>query len=456
VKEVLFISYYFPPMGGAGVQRSAKFVKYLPDFGWRPIVLTARAGDYHVQREFRLDESLLKEADCEVHRVRDPEPRRLRAALETLRIFRLVWGLLYFLFWEREFFWAVAAARHALRLARQRRPAVIYTSSAPYSLILVGYWLRRNTGIPWVADLRDLWTQDPLWRWPSRLHYALTKSLEKKLLRHADAVIANTPLAAERLRALLGPGRADRVVAVPNGYDADDLAPEPSGVRADGRLTITHVGTFHDRPREDGEARGMVSWLREGYSPAPLDPWMRTPRTLFEGLRVLFDRRPDLRDKVRVVLIGHLHDGWRRMISELGLERNVEVTGYLPHDKAVARMRETDALYCVQIGFRDGRPVPYVPAKLYEYMATGKPILAPVADGDTRRVLERSGVGVVTGPRDSEAVADVLLRLYEQRQANAPTQGPDWEYIRGFERRRLTEKLAELFESVGAGRREAT
>jgi len=88
-------------------------------------------------------------------------------------------------------------------------------------------------------------------------------------------------------------------------------------------------------------------------------------------------------------------------------------------------------------------------------MAAGKPIIAPVAEGDTKRVIERSGLGVVTDPRDGEAVAVALLKLYEQRQSNAAMKGVDWEYIRGFERRRLTEKLAELFESVGARRREA-
>jgi len=459
MKNVLFVSYYFPPIGGAGVQRAAKFVKYLPQFGWRPIVLTTMARDYVQHREFQFDESLsddVKNCDCEVHRLRDPEPRALRALLEKFRVFRLFWFVFYALFWEREFFWALAAIPRALRLARTRKASVVYTNSAPYSLILLGFAIKRMTGLPWVADLRDLWTQDGLGVWPSRWHYRLTARVERALLRRADVVIGNTRLAAERLRALLGPTHEKRVIHIPNGYDPDDLpVPERKTSSPDAPLLIAHVGTLH-APRASKSGSGLAARARRalrgaGYRPFALDPTMRTPMNLLKAIQILRARQPELRGKVRLLFVGYLQRAWRERIREMALGDVVEIAGYLPHGRAVRRSAEADALFCVQVGFRDaGKRVPYVPAKLYEYLATGKPILAPVAEGDTKEVLRESGLGFFADPRDPEDIARVLMRLCEQHNTSGIAVKPNWDFIRRFERRELTRRLAAVLDGCSS------
>ena len=455
MKNVLFISYYFPPIGGAGVQRSAKFVKYLPERDWRPIVLTVRPDDYSTQREFKMDGSLSKDVEgrCEVHRTRDYEPRRLRRVLEKLHLFRLFWFLLYPAFWEKEFFWALCAIPRAVRIIREQRPSAIYTSSAPYSLIVVGFILRLWTRVPWVADLRDLWTQDSLLTWPSRLHYRATVAAERFMLRRADTVIANTPLAAQRMRELLGPACAGRVVAIPNGYDEEDI-PKGSPSPQNGKpLTITHVGTFHDlRATPDGDA--SRSWMRRladcmSYQPFALDHSMRTPKALLEGLKILLDRDAELRGKILLCFIGYLHEGWRAMIKDLGLEDCVATPGYVPHSEAMALLGEADVLFCVQVGFEDrAKAVPYVPAKLYEYMATGKPILAPIVEGDTKDVLLRSGLGVLADPVNPEDVARALLDLVKQHRKGAVQVRPNPDFIRRFERKELTRQLGQILDAA--------
>ena len=458
MKNVLFISYYFPPIGGAGVQRSVKFVKFLPEFGWRPIVLTVRPDDYSIHREFKLDDSLSKDVEgrCEVHRTRDGEPRRLRRALENLRLFRLFWFLLYPLLWEKEFFWALGAIPRALKIIREQRPRAIYTSSGPYSAIVAGFLLRLWTRVPWVADLRDLWTQDSLLVWPSRLHYRATVAAERFMLRRADTVIANTPLAAQRMRELLGPERAGRVVAIPNGYDEEDIPKGNPSPQSGKPLTITHVGTFHDL-RSGPRGNALRSRLRQAagrmsYQPSALDPSMRTPKVLLEGLKMLLDRNPELRGKIRLCFVGYLHEGWRAMIKDLGLEDSVAAPGYVPHAEALALLGEADVLFCVQVGFEDrAKAVPYVPAKLYEYMATGKPILAPVAEGDTKDVLRRSGLGVLADPANPEDVARVLLDLHSRHCNGGIRLNPNWEFIRRFERRETTARLAEVLTNVTEG-----
>jgi glycosyltransferase involved in cell wall biosynthesis len=455
MKQVLFITYYFPPIGGAGVQRSAKFVKYLPEFGWRPIVLTVRPNDYSIHREFKMDGSLSQDVEgrCEVHRTRDYEPRRVRGALEKLHLFRVFWFLLYPVFWEKEFFWALGAIPRALKIIRERRPCAIYTSSAPYSLIVVGFLLRLWARVPWVADLRDLWTQDSLLTWPSRLHYRATVAAERFMLRRADTVVANTPLAAQRMRELLGAARAERVVAIPNGYDEEDIpkgSPSPQNARP---LTITHVGTFHDLRHAAGGDAGR-NWMRRlagcmSYQPFALDRSMRTPKVLLEGLKIILDRSPELRGKIRLCFIGYLHEGWRARIKDLGLEDSVAVPGYVPHAEAMALLGEADVLFCVQVGFEDrAKAVPYVPAKLYEYLATGKPILAPVAEGDTKDVLRRSGLGIAADPVNPEDIACVLLDLYTRHCNGGIRLNPNWKFIQRFERRETAAQLAEVLKNV--------
>jgi glycosyltransferase involved in cell wall biosynthesis len=458
MRNVLLISYYFPPMGGAGVQRSAKFVKYLPQFGWRPIVLTVRAEDYELRREFQRDNTLSAEVEgrAEVHRTRDWAPRRLRRLLERLHLFRLFWFLFYPVLWEKEFFWALGAMPEALKILRQKRPAAIYTSSAPYSLIVAGFLLRLWTRVPWAADLRDLWTQDPLWTWPSRLHYRLTAAAERLMLRHADVVIANTPLAAKLMEDFLGRRRRGPVVTVPNGYDAGDMpliSQAPKVPISQSPLVITHVGTFHNlRPENNGTTRpGLLRRLaqRMEYRPCPLDPGVRTPSALLKGLGLLYEHHPELRGRIRLCFVGFLHEGWRRMIHDLDLADFVDAPGYLPHPEAVARLMEADLLYCVQVGFRDKKkPVPYVPAKLYEYLATGKPILAPVAPGDTPDILSKAGTGIFTEATNPLAMSRVLRELVEHCPRTGNCAHPNWEFIRRFERKELTRELAGLFAKV--------
>jgi glycosyltransferase involved in cell wall biosynthesis len=452
MRHLLFICYCFPPVGGAGVQRSAKFVKYLPEFGWRPIVLTVRPKGYRLQRELQMDPSLVQEVEgrCRVHRMPEWVPRLARL-LEKRHLYRLLWFFFYPIFWEREFFWALGAIPRALKIIREQRPCVIYTSSGPYSVIVTGFFLRLRTRVPWVADLRDLWTQDSLLRWPSRLHFRATVAAERFMLRRADMVIANTPLAAQRMRELLGKDYRGGVVAIPNGYDAADVpsvAPAASE-SAERPLVIAHVGTFHDWRPDTNRTRSWVkSWLQKAeraseYWPCPLDPLMRTPKVLLEGLKQLYDQQPELHGRIRLSFVGYLHENWRRMVKDLGLEDVVDAPGYLPHGEAIKRLGQADVLFCVQVGFQNAaRPVPYIPAKLYEYLATGKPVLAPLAPGDTKDVLRDSCLGVFADPRDPEDMARVLLDLYTRHYNGGIRLNPNWKFIRKFERREVTRQLA--------------
>ena len=446
MKNVLFISYYFPPIGGAGVQRSAKFVKYLPQFGWRPIVLTTARDSYHVHREFQLDETVgagLQESAHEVQRLRDPEPRRIRRFLERMRIFPLFWFFLYPLFWEPQVLWALAAVIKGLRLIRTKEISAIYTTSGPYCTVVTGLLLKWFTRKPWVVDLRDPWTKDFVGMWPSLLHRKLDQWFARFALSRADHVIANTPVSKRLFEELLGEDCRGRISSITNGYDEADFSPSRS--TADSRVfRIVHVGSLGTgigpMPRT-GLKRllDMVKKLPGGY-----DTTTYSARYFLEGLHVLVKERRIEPDQLDVVLVGFVPEECVRQIRECSLGNVVNVKGYQPHSEAVSLLENADALW-LPLPVPNDRLLPVVPAKLYEYMRSGKPVLALIPPGDAHDFLEESGLGFFADPRDPEDIARTLLQLYAEHRNGGIEVKPNWNFIRQFERNKLTKKLADVF-----------
>ncbi len=453
MRNVLFISYYFPPMGGAGVQRSAKFVKYLPELGWRPIVVTAAPETYQVHREFQLDRTIgdgLEKVDHEVHYIRDPEPRRLRRFLEHIRIFPLFWFFLYPLFWEPELWWALAAIWKGLRLTRRKEVAAIYTSSGPFCTVLTGLVLRLLTRKPWIADLRDPWTENFRAVWPSAVHRWVERRFARFALRRADVVVANTPVAEEMLLEVSGRDWRSHFRVIPNGYDEDDFAVSSAdGARRP--FTLAHVGTFGSGvlpPLRTGIRRlgDLIKARPQGY-----DTSTYSARYLLEAILILFDKGSLLSEDLQVVLVGHVPQECHEQIRRFGLEKSVTCSGYMNHTAAVRRLMAADVLWLPLPVPAGGRPLQQVSGKLYEYMRSGKPVLGLLPPGDAHDFLQESGLGFFADPRDPEDIARVLLNLYAQHRNGGIHVQPNWEFIRRFERKELTRQLGKILDNTRVG-----
>lgn len=218
MEKVLFIAFHFPPRGGPGVHRSLNFVNHLRSFGYEPIVLTVKEEDLR-KGGYEWDDSLKSRIPpgLEVHRCGSGEPFSLRRILLRLRLFRLFWFFLYPLFWERTAGWPRAAMPSALRLIRKHQIRLVYTSSAPFSSALLAYRLKKKTGIRWVADLRDPFTDGYQWDFPSRLHWLFMRRMEKRILNHADHLVVNTP-EVRNLMLARGILTAEKVSAITNAY----------------------------------------------------------------------------------------------------------------------------------------------------------------------------------------------------------------------------------------------
>jgi glycosyltransferase involved in cell wall biosynthesis len=191
--KILFIAYQFPPIGGPGVQRSVQLVRHLREFGYEPIVLTIRKSDI-IKGNYSTDESLcdLTSTDTIIYRTPSVEPIGFIQFMNKLRIYRLFWFIFYPLFWERSAMWPFFTYRKAKEIIKEHKIKLIYTTSAPFSSLLLGWLLKRNLKVKWVADLRDPFTDSYSWIFPTKLHWKLMRYFEKKILDVPDRLIVNT------------------------------------------------------------------------------------------------------------------------------------------------------------------------------------------------------------------------------------------------------------------------
>ena len=444
MRSVAFLTYFFPPIGGGGTPRTTKFVKYLPQYGYRPVIVGVEASGREFIREFQPDDSPLAELDpatYDVLRVPDPSTSRLRRNLAQSRLFPLAWAIAYPWLHDPQRSWAFIAARRLLNSPQRQDIRLVYVSAAPMGALEAGRWLARSLGVPWVADLRDLWTPDTFRAFPSRLHYAWAQRLERRVLQSADAIIANTPLSAVRIQELVGTPAADRVVVIPNGFDPDEVPNQPRPRRAPGSpITIVHAGTLYDP--------GIRRSRPGRYFPAALNDEARSPLPIARALARLGRTDPAAAARFRLRLIGYVPEFSRRALAELGVSTSVTCEGSVPRAAAVAAEQEADAQLVVQVAWdQPERPMPYVPGKVYEALATGSPVLAPVGPGDLLDLLRQTPQAYVCDYRDPAEIAATMLRLAEDLDAGrAEKSDPAW--LAQFDRRHLTATLAKTFDAL--------
>ncbi len=406
-RRVLILAYKFPDLiVPGGSTRVEKFVKYLPRHGWDPIVLSVRVPEHELADVHRGEHVVRTPshygAFVKAYRTRyldhgssaDARPRRRSRARGLVEFARRLKNLV--LVPDDAVLWWPYAIPAALKLIRRQRPAAIFASGPPYSLLLLGALLKRLTGVPLLSDLRDDWAKNPLAGQRNAVQAATESFLERRAFAGADRIIHVTPGSLELYRARY-PRQA--MALVRNGYDEEDFAPLASPEAAPGRLRMLHVGS-----------------LKEG----------RSPRPIFEAMRGL--------SGAHFRLIGTTHREHVDAAASAGLNGEVQWTDRLPRCEVVTAMGESDAL--VLIPTRDAPTA--IPGKAYEYLRAERPILVVSARNETTRFLAgRRGV-VIRAPGD---VAGIRSTLEEWRDASRPAApAPPEAYP--FARRQLAGTLA--------------
>jgi len=423
VTRVLFLCYHFPPVGGAGVQRSVGFARHLPELGYQPVVVTGtgRATGRWTPTDVSLDGALPPE--IEIHRVRPPEPPA--SSGRAARSERWLRRQSPFARW-----WTSEAVRAGL-VAGQID--LVYASMSPFESADAAERIAATLGVPWVADLRDPWALDEMTMYPTASHRRLERTRMRRALASAAVVVMNTPEATRRLRQSFP--ELPAAWTVTNGFDADDFEPPSPAPRAGGPLRIVHTGYLHTELGRGGRMRTAL-----GGSGRGVDILTRSHVVLLEALARLDENE---RNGIELHLAGVLSPADLASLDP----RVVKTHGYLPHPASIELICSAGLLFLPMHDLPEGSRAGIVPGKTYEYLASRRPILAAVPDGDARDLLDEAGSALLCRPGDRGEMAGLLREALARHRAGEPLRpAPYPDVVARYERRTLTRQLAALFD----------
>ena len=449
-RSILFFSYLFPPRGGAGVQRALKFAKYLPQFGWKPLVIanggTAEDGVTRAQDTGLLND-LPQGSVVRYTQLNESEQRRFQRMQNR---------------WRQRLeptdsmgWWIEPALRAAEQLLVDHNPQAIFVTLSPFTSAQVGVRLKQRTGLPLILDLRDPWALDETRVYPTRWHAARDLSAMRKALRAADLVIMNTPQAADAVRRTFHLPSSTRLTHLTNGFDAEDFtrAAPVDPARPD-VLRIVHTGMFHSELAKVWDdlysARGLTNRLK--YPRRPINLWTRTPRYLLSAIDQLIRDASLQPEQIELVLVGELSESDRAMVDASPIRDRVRMLGYQSHTQSVGWVLSADCLFLPLHTPLDGGPALIVPGKAYEYLGSGRPILAMGPPGDMRDFVNQTNSGVTLDGDDIAGAASALYKLYEAKVQQDATATQDGSMVQRFERRALSQQLASELDQTLAAR----
>ncbi|MEM1082944.1 MAG: hypothetical protein AAGI48_02395 [Verrucomicrobiota bacterium] len=418
--RVLYIAHFFPPIGGAGVQRTTKFLKHLSSFGIEPLVLTGegKANNRWTPKEAVANKDLPND----------------------LKVFRCPWESTPE---NRE----QMLIEEGSRVIREFQPDAIFVTMSPFEDALVAAELSKRFELPWVADLRDPWALDEFQIHRTRWHRSREEKLMGERLASASRIIMNTPEAGRRFREAF-PDLAEKApVSITNGWDANDF----SGMipkESDGIFRIVHSGYLHTEHGRRQRSSALRNRLLGRIIPG-VETLTRSHVYLMKALERWLAEDPSISGHVRLQLAGVANDADREVVESSAARDLVEFLGYVPHAESLNLIRTADLLFLPMHKVPEGMRSSIVPGKTYEYMATRRRILAAVPQGDARDFLNAAGTAIVCDPDSVDGMLAGLKKAHESWQRH-DDPASDWNpaAVNHFERCKLTERLAALLHDV--------
>ena len=410
-RSLLIIAYYFPPAGGAGVQRTLKFTKYLPEFGWNPIVLTVTPQAHRLH-----DDAFLAEI---------PPQTQVYTAHAWLLPHKLPWRLRHFLStWfmvvDEQIGWYIPALKKAKELLNTHHITAIYSTSSPYTDHLIGLSLKRASKLPWLADFRDPWYGNFARHYPTRIHRQLDQTLEGRVVHGADRIVVVSEPMRSDLLSRYPDLEAGKIITISNGYDPADFIDCQPAQFPHNQMVIVYTGSFYARNR--------------------------TPEKFLNALAAAIDSGLIPKNQIRVDFIGNIGGRSTRYIAETGLKDVVNLKGYLPHRETISHMLSADILLLI-IGSSPGSEA-VLTGKIFEYLAANKTILALAPKGAAARLISEANAGVVVDPDDVQTISSALAELYSRWKRGELESRSIPSVVQKFDRRLLTSTLAEQLDQI--------
>ncbi|MBT4915856.1 MAG: glycosyl transferase family 1 [Formosa sp.] len=423
MKKVLIITYYWPPAGGPGVQRWLKFVKYLPEFGIEPIVYCPENPKYPI-----MDTSMVSEVSSALEVIQAPinEPYKLAQLLSRSKTSDLSKGIItgqkkqtitekLLLFVRGNFFipdarvsWVKPSFSFLSDYIKIHKVDTIITTGPPHSLHLIGLKLKQSHSLKWITDFRDPWTHIgyhkklKLTRLSKRKH----KQLEASVLMNSDQIIVTS----QQTKLILSKRTKSPVIVITNGYDFEIN----KSCKLDTKFTLSHVGNLQDG---------------------------RNPEFLWKTLHDLVQNSIDFSKHFRLNLIGYISEAVLNSIRIYGLEAYTNYSGYVSHSEALEYQSRTQLLLLIEENSKETKYI--IPGKLFEYIASRRPIIAIGPDGsDIENIVTKSASGNYFRYEESELLSSVILGYFERYKRNDLYVEP--KEIEKYSRRNLTFELSKL------------
>ncbi len=433
MKKVLIVTYYWPPAGGPSVQRVLKFAKYLPEFGWQPIVLTVHKGEYFAidptlnteiqniptYRSFNLEPGSLYR---KMTGMRPEEPIPVSILEKPSRTFmqKITHGIRRNLFIpDAKIGWFPFAIHKGKQVIHQEKPELIFSTSPPPTVHLIAARLAHKFQLPFVADFRDPWTAiyyyqlNPRWKCTEKMD----RMLERRIMRQAHHLTFTTRLDVEFYQARYHLG--NKCTYIPNGYDEEDFqniqienTPE--------QFIIAHMGSLN-------------------YSRIPIE--------LFQALKTAIANQEVNPHHIRLQLIGNVDEAVKAAVDNYHLTPLVEYVGYLPHRQALQLAARASVLLLVNFKSQVSKKI--IPGKLFEYLRLRKPIFAiSPSDGEVARILNNIERSYVADFDQTSPIYSGLIREYNYWQSGDFINPAIPPAVKQYDRKILTNQLAQIFNNA--------
>lgn len=414
MKNILVIAYYFAPLAGAGALRPLKLCKYLPSSGWIPTIVTVKNPDWHYAVDYQLLNEIPPQA--KIFRTRMLRSAWLYRTLNPFRVRR--WDLFlnhYLIHPDDQIGWLPLALQKGIRLVKQGRFDAIYSTSGPLTAHLIAYWIKKRVGIPWVADFRDEWFENPDLPLPTNLHRRLHYRLEGSIVQTATRIITAAPIFSRLLLKHLQD--ESKVETITMGFDPADYPEADAAARqTNNKFVVTFSGLFYGSFRPDRLLRVVNNLIEQGQI-------QRESVCLrFIGANTLEDlREPD----------------------RYGI---CEFTGFLSHEQALRLTGQSEVLLLL-LSRERGKDV--IPSKTFEYMALRKPVLALVPDdGEVAKIIRETGIGWVADFDNFHEIEHAFLQAYRQWANGSWSIRPSIDEIEKYSYPKLTARFASLLDQI--------
>ncbi len=429
MKKVLIITYYWPPSGGAGVQRWLKFVKYLREFQWEPIVFTPSNPEVP-----SVDDSLMNEIPVSLQVIRNKiwEPYsfykkvtgrkkddKIQSAFLAEKKSKInlledisVWIRGNLFIPDARKFWIKPSVKLLSKYLETRQVDVLITTGPPHSAHLIGMHLKKRFGIPWLADFRDPWTNIDyyhdlkLGRRADKIHHRL----EKQVLSFADAITVVSPGMEREFVSIVN----RKIHVIPNGYDWEDVKNVNLPRTDKKKFSVAHIGSLTKT---------------------------RNAENLWQVLRELSIEYPEFAQKLEIRIVGKIDVSAIESLRKYGMENYLTRIDYLPHQQVIAEQQNAAVLLLLINNTPNAKLI--LTGKLFEYLASKRPIVCiGPQDGDAATIIRETECGNVFGFDETNRLKAEMLRLFHdflKDKKENPCKN-----VERYERRNLTAHMAEV------------